>query len=123
MDKAEQAKLRQAMIDRLTQIVRTVHADIDAVRVASLFDREPRDVGDDGARDQEVDMTSGLSERDREQARQIQDALARIRDGSYGKCVEDDKEIPIERLRAIPWAERCAEHQALIEGKQHHSTL
>jgi DnaK suppressor protein len=123
MDKAEQAKLRQAMIDRLTEIYRGVHADMDATRVASLFDREPHDVGDDSVRDTEVDFKADLDERDRTQVQQIEDALARIRNGTYGKCIDCDKEIPIERLRAIPWAERCAEDQAKLEGTQHHSTM
>ena len=123
MTKAEQAPLHQAMIDRLTQIYRSVHADMDATRVASLFDREPHDVGDDSVRDTEVDFTADLDERDRTLAHQIQDALVRMRDGSYGKCIDCDDEIPLERLRAIPWAERCAKDQAAREQGQHHSTL
>ena len=123
MEHVELATLRQAMLDRLTQIYREVHADMDATRVASLFDREPHDIGDDSVRDAEVDFTAGLDERDRTLAHRIQDALARMRDGSYGRCSDCDKPIPSARLALVPWAERCAADQAATEGPTHHSTL
>ena len=123
MRDTELATLRQAMLDRLTQIYREVHADMDATRVASLFDREPHDVGDDSVRDAEVDFTAGLDERDRALAQQIEDALSRMRDGSYGKCLDCDQAIPLARLKLVPWAERCAADQTALEGRQHHSTL
>lgn len=123
MKQAELATLRQAMLDRLTQIYREVHADMDATRVASLFDREPHDIGDDSVRDAEVDFTAGLDERDRTLAQRIQDALGRLRDGSYGRCSDCDKPIPYARLQLVPWAERCTADQAASEGSTHHSTL
>ena len=123
MKDKELATLRQAMLDRLTQILREVHADMDATRVASLFDREPHDVGDDSVRDAEVDFTAGLDERDRTLAQRIEDAFGRMRDGSYGKCRDCEQEIPLARLKLVPWAERCAADQAAVEGPQHHSTL
>ena len=47
---------------------------------------------------------------------QVQDALRRIKDGSYGKCAVDGEKIPQKRLDAVPWAMYCAKHQALIEA-------
>ena len=34
-------------------------------------------------------------------------ALDKIKDGTYGICVTCDEEIPIARLKAYPFAERC----------------
>jgi DnaK suppressor protein len=121
---SEQASLRQAMITRLTELYRTVRADMDANLVAGLFDHEPEDVGDQGVHDQDLDFRDQLDERAAALAQQIEDALYRMRDGSYGRCAEDDQPIPLERLRAIPWAERCAAHQTKLEaGQPRHSTL
>ena len=39
--------------------------------------------------------------------REIQEALGRIDDGSYGLCLECDEEISKKRLEAIPWARHC----------------
>jgi RNA polymerase-binding protein DksA len=40
---------------------------------------------------------------------EIDAALKRIEDGSYGTCGECGKEIPAERLEAIPWTALCIE--------------
>jgi DnaK suppressor protein len=37
----------------------------------------------------------------------IEDALVRFTEGTFGKCVECGKPIPVARLRAIPYARRC----------------
>lgn len=39
---------------------------------------------------------------------QTRRALARIADGTYGRCVSCGNAIPAERLEAIPTVERCA---------------
>lgn len=45
-------------------------------------------------------------------------ALARVEDGTYGECEECENPIPIARLRAIPTARRCVECQAALERHQ-----
>ena len=37
----------------------------------------------------------------------LEKALERVSEGSYGKCVDCGGEIPFERLRIQPGAERC----------------
>lgn len=39
--------------------------------------------------------------------RDIETALARIREGRYGVCETCGGEIPVERLEAKPWARQC----------------
>ena len=55
--------------------------------------------------DRELD--EGLEEDAREQLRQVENALARIESGEYGTCEICGKEIPVERLEAMPAATRC----------------
>ncbi len=55
--------------------------------------------------DRELD--EGLEEDAERQLRDVEAALARIDDGSYGKCTACGKEIPAERLEAVPWATLC----------------
>lgn len=45
--------------------------------------------------------------------RQVQAALQRMRDGTYGLCVGCEKEISSKRLRAVPWAARCVHCQEM----------
>lgn len=55
----------------------------------------------------ERELDEGLEEDAREQLRQIETALARIESGEYGTCEVCGKEIPVERLEAMPSATLC----------------
>jgi DnaK suppressor protein len=48
---------------------------------------------------------------------EVEAALKRIEDGTYGYCVGCSKPIPEKRLEAIPWASRCVEDQARLEQR------
>lgn len=49
---------------------------------------------------------------------EIDRALARVAEGTYGECEECENPIPIARLRAIPTARRCIECQEAAERHQ-----
>jgi DnaK suppressor protein len=55
--------------------------------------------------DQELTLSSLRSENDA--LEQIETAIERIDDGSYGRCEECGGKIPKSRLDAIPYAARC----------------
>jgi RNA polymerase-binding protein DksA len=57
----------------------------------------------------ERELDEGLEEDAREQLRQIEKALERIESGEYGRCEICGKEIPVERLEAVPWTTLCIE--------------
>jgi DnaK suppressor protein len=46
-----------------------------------------------------------------DELKQVQAALQRIEDGTYGKCVDCGREISDARLEAMPWALYCIEDQ------------
>ncbi len=51
-------------------------------------------------------------------AREVQEALARLRDGSYGICQTCDEPIKPRRLDAVPWARHCVHCQEMLEQDQ-----
>jgi RNA polymerase-binding protein DksA len=55
----------------------------------------------------ERELDEGLEDDAREQLRQVDEALARIEAGTYGTCSVCGKEIPAERLEAVPWTTLC----------------
>jgi RNA polymerase-binding transcription factor DksA len=67
-------------------------------------------LGDMASETYDRELEEGLDEGVRQTLRQIDDALKRIDDGTYGVCEIDNKPIPEDRLRAIPWTTRCIEH-------------
>jgi RNA polymerase-binding protein DksA len=55
--------------------------------------------------DREIDYT--LEENSGHVLNEIDDALVRLAEGTYGKCRGCGGEIPAERLEAMPWATQC----------------
>ena len=55
----------------------------------------------------ERELDEGLEEDARDQLHQVEKALARIESGEYGRCEICGKEIPVERLEAVPWTTLC----------------
>jgi len=49
-------------------------------------------------------VTFGLRERELSRLREIESALLRIENGSYGFCEETDEPIEKKRLEKVPWA-------------------
>ena len=59
--------------------------------------------------DRELDYT--LEENSEHVLAEIDAALTRIENGTYGSCTNCGKQIPEERLEALPWATLCIDCQ------------
>ena len=61
------------------------------------------------------EMNSQLAEFDARELTQIERALARLKQGTYGVCEGCQKKIPVGRLNALPYATHCVECQREME--------
>jgi RNA polymerase-binding transcription factor len=59
----------------------------------------------------ERDLAIRNVDRESRLLREVRTALRRIRDGSFGTCMECDCAIGPKRLEAVPWAQRCIQCQ------------
>lgn len=66
----------------------------------------------------ERDLSVALGERESSELLDIDAALQRIQDGSYGLCVDCGVSIPTARLHANPTALRCVACQEQLEQAQ-----
>ena len=64
---------------------------------------------------EEADGVLQSGSADSETLVQVEDALRRIEEGSYGKCVICGKPIEPARLEAIPWTPYCLADQQKLE--------
>jgi RNA polymerase-binding protein DksA len=109
-----QARLEEERV-RLANAVDFLHAESPG----SLED-ELGEVGSAGADNHLGDTASatydrgldlGLEEGALQTLKEIDAALRRIDDGTYGTCLICGKPIAAERLRALPWARLCIDDQ------------
>ncbi|ERF61730.1 TraR/DksA family transcriptional regulator [Treponema socranskii] len=78
--------------DDMKKLVKTVAAG-DVIDVASdAIDRT---------------LLDSLGSQDAARLQLVDNALDRIRQGKYGKCVKCGKDIPQQRLKALPYALMC----------------
>jgi RNA polymerase-binding transcription factor DksA len=84
----------------------------DNVSELSSIDQHQADLGTETF-EREKDI-SILEQVDAELA-DVEHALHRLDDGTYGTCEVDGKPIPEERLEALPAARFCLEHQGEVE--------
>lgn len=63
-------------------------------------------------------LTLRIRDRERKLIGKIQEALARIEDGSYGKCEECGENIGLERLNARPVTTLCIDCKSLREAEE-----
>jgi uncharacterized protein (TIGR00251 family) len=114
IDTAEFRELLEEERGRLLHATGRLHAENVESMEDSLGDLTTRGVdnhlGDVATETYDRELEEGLEEGARETLRQIDDALERIANGTYGTCEVDGKPIAEERLRAIPWTARCIEH-------------
>jgi RNA polymerase-binding protein DksA len=77
----------------------------------------PIHMADMGTDNYEQEFTLGLVEKDRQLLREINTALAKLQDGTYGLCEGTGKPISKQRLEAQPWAKFSIEHARELEKR------
>jgi DnaK suppressor protein len=115
MDKQKLEYFRNLLLEQRRQAIEDLGAD----RATALE-------GDDGVEDagemSELDLNRStaltLGSRQSQLIEEIDEALGRIEDGTYGQCSRCGKPLDEERLKAMPTAKYDAECQAAIEAAQ-----
>ena len=75
----------------------------------------PIHMADIGMDNYEIENILGLMDSERRMLAEIDYALSRIEDSTYGICEGRGEPIPKQRLKAIPWARYCVGCATLIE--------
>ena len=117
---------RQILLEQLRQYTELARGNqSDALEIAANDDGV-KDVADQSVKDVSQEIEYRLSERQSQLVADIDQALLRLDEGSYGVCARCGNDIPERRLDALPTARYDAECQTLIEqstGEDEHATL
>ncbi len=114
---------RRLLLDKrqeVTQSLRSLRAQSQDERSATTTGQElsdmpthPADLGSDAF---ERDMDERLRLEQVKRLREIDEALRRIDEGTYGMCQADGQPISEHRLHARPWAAYCLQHADMQAG-------
>jgi DnaK suppressor protein len=126
MDDKKIDHYRTVLLEQLRQQTEAVRDNQNDALEFAANDDGVKDVADQSVQDVNQEIEYRLSERASQAVADIDQALLRIDEGSYGVCASCGKEIPERRLDALPTARYDAECQTLIEqatGEDEHATL
>ena len=119
MDADEARRRLEAERERLNEVVHdfdsdhlTDESEDENLSELSAVDQHQADVGTETF-EREKDLS--ILEQVEAELADVEHALRRLDDGTYGTCEFDGKPIPEERLEALPAARFCLEHQAQAE--------
>ncbi len=98
--------LRQALEERRSELSRAANETPPAFSMH---------MGDAGTDEYDRDFALGILSSEQDAVYEIDNAIARIRDGVYGKCELTGKPIEAARLEAIPWTRFSAAAEKTLE--------
>ena len=108
------------------QLLGEVREKIAASGDSLGFANQSKITDDDALADAAANMDVAMVIRESRELQDIEAALARIADGSYGICADCGEEIGRERLKAYPAAVRCLacqEESEHLRGQMHGAKL
>jgi RNA polymerase-binding transcription factor DksA len=95
-------KHKQRLLARQKELDARLH------NIEDQLDDEPNaDVEERSVEREDDEMLEGLGNAGKQELEQIEHALTRIENGTFGVCVECGDNISEERLEAIPYATKC----------------
>jgi len=102
----------KALHDKAAELRRRMSADKAAAIVSRLED--PSDSGDLSQQSHEEWLFLNRNNLEKSLLREVEEALLRSREGTYGICQECEEPISPKRLQALPWAKFCVRCQEML---------
>lgn len=102
--------LKQRLLDEKQRLEDQINREDEEIREITAGQDNDSTYGnhmaDDGGYLQDLDRTTKMRENLMSNLKQVRHALERVEKGTYGLSEVSGKEIPFERLEALPWATR-----------------
>ncbi len=116
-NKKELEHFRQILVRKRAELVGDVSTmETQALRGQSgSLSNMPQHMAEQGSEAYDQSLSLDLAAADRKLIREIDDALNRIADGTYGVCELTGKPIKVERLEELPWARYSIEAARELE--------
>lgn len=107
------AEMREVLLTRREALRKALNGDLSMLK--DLNERSGGDVVDFALDSAQDEISSQLAEVESRELSNIDKALERMREGTYGLCEACGNKIPVARLQALPYAVLCIECQRIAE--------
>jgi DnaK suppressor protein len=115
LKKSELNKFKEKLLEMRAQLTHTLKGTTDEVKTPDEATGYSQHQADQGTDDFERTISLELSNTEYGLIRQIDRALEKIEEGTYGICDITEEDIPIKRLEAIPYATMTVKAQEKFE--------
>jgi DnaK suppressor protein len=105
---------REKLVAKRTEVLDLVHKTEDYGRQADTTS-ETMDIADKASSSYTKEFMFSKSNVDRRLLQMISEAIVRLDDGKYGRCMNCEELIGQKRLEAVPWAILCIKCKELEE--------
>lgn len=112
----EKQDLRDRLASLREELLEALNGQLDQCRVSSTH--HPTEILDIAADGEVDDMAARLAEADAVKIEEIEEALERLKEGTYGICRECGRPIPKKRLKVLPFTTLCVNCKEHEEGNQ-----
>ncbi len=113
MDKKRVEAYRKQLEERQQALRKIVASTEQAGRDADVGTAQ--DIADRAANSYTKEFLFYQSNNERQTLNLVESALARIREGTFGECINCGSEINAKRLDAVPWTRYCINCQEKME--------
>jgi DnaK suppressor protein len=113
MDKKKIDYFKKRLETRQQELRRTVSRIEQDGR--TVDEESTQDIADRAASSYNKEFLFHQSNNDRQLLQMVENALGRMREGSFGECISCGTEINMKRLEAVPWTRHCIECQEKLE--------
>ena len=115
LKKNEIAEFKRRLEELKTQVVKTIEGSKKEVTAPDESKGYSQHSADEGTDDFVKNVNLQVTNKEYAILRQIDRALEKIEEGTYGVCDVTEEEIPLKRLEAIPYATMTVKAQEMLE--------
>lgn len=111
-------EIRQLLLNLKEQTLLEIKRSIKKGSEAAVGEETTGDIYDQASSERDRELGLLLNDREREKLHNIDEALLRIAEDEYGICEECDEDIPLGRLKVLPFTRHCVKCKSELEKVQ-----
>lgn len=112
---------RKELVNLLEAKKAELKDNLKARRPSAALEQTPGDEADQAAEDAEVSLETRLLDRDAKLLREVERALSKVENETYGLCEGTDEPIGYARLKLRPWTRYSVTYKEELEREEKRS--